>query len=241
MLQKHEFAIYVRQNFVAHQLVCIADSQLVHRVTHVLRLKTDDQLIFFNEKTHSLVTIRAITRKTIEVFVEKIDTNEVCAPKLVMQLAVLRRDTLQEAVSSLTTLGVNEIELFTCEKMQRTWGGQEEYDRLYRCMIAAAEQSKCFALPKLHKPVELEQIFVEDGSEFYIMCDVHGCELIPAVLQAVQENKTIKILVGPEGDLTEPEKNIVVQHAYRKWRLTKTVLRSEQAAYLAAGVVRASI
>lgn len=248
-LRAHEFAVYVPQQPIAQQLiaqqpiaqqiVCINDSNIIHRITHVLRLSVGDKIILFDENSHSLVTIGKITRKSLEVFVEQVLENKRYEPKLFVQLALLKRDALQEAVALLTTLGVTEIELFTSEKVQRIWGGQDEYDRLYRCMIAAAEQSKCFALPKLNKPVSLEQILKKESFEYFV-CDAHGTCLIQNIVHAVQKNKDIKLLIGPEGDFTESEINIITKNAYQSWRLTKTILRSEQAAYLATGIIRSS-
>jgi len=50
--------------------------------------------------------------------------------------------------------------------------------------------------------------------------------------------KTIMLVVGPEGDLTVDEKKLLSSAHYTACSLTPTVLRSEEAATLAAGIIR---
>lgn len=237
----HKFAIYLKQQFIERELTRITDAQIIHRITHILRCAVDDELIFFNENIHGLAVIRELTHKLVCLFVEKIEPNVTYQPKLTVQLALLKREALDDAVSLLTALGVNEIELYFSEKVHRSWGGQGEYDRLNRCIIASAEQSKCFVLPIVHAPVAFEQLLKSNADTLSLVCDADGLCLIPIVAQTVQKNGAITLLIGPEGDFTEHEKQFICQCKYQAWRLTKTILRAEQAAQLAAGIIRSCI
>ena len=240
-MNTHEFAVYCKNVLVAgcrvgHRFT-INDSMVIHRILRVLRLKERDTLIVFDEHCHALCAIHALHEKTAEFVVEHCVANEVYQPVLTVQLGLLKRESLQEAVSLLSCLGVTAIEFFLSAKVQRSWDGPREYDRLSRCMIAAAEQSKCFSLPTLSEPIPFDQLIAcTDGVK--LACHVHGTSLIKLLDNPVQQNVPITILVGPEGDFTEHELELIIKNGYQSCKLTATILRAEQAAVLSAGIVR---
>ncbi len=240
-MNTHEFAVYCKNVLVAgcrdgHRFT-VNDSMVIHRIMRVLRLKERDTLIVFDEHFHALCAIQALHEKTAEFVVEHCAANVVYQPVLTVQLGLLKRESLQEAVSLLSCLGVTAIELFLSAKVQRSWDVAREYDRLSRCMIAAAEQSKCFSLPTLHEPIPFDQLIARVNG-VKLACHVNGTSLIKLLGNPVQQNVPITILVGPEGDFTEHEFALITASGYQSCKLTPTILRAEQAAVLSAGIVR---
>lgn len=240
-MNTHEFAVYCKNVLVAgcrdeHRFT-INDNTVIHRIMRVLRLKERDTLIVFDAQHHALCSIQALHEKAAELVVERCVANVVYQPTLTVQLGLLKRESLQEAVSLLSCLGVTAIELFLSAKVQRSWDGSREYDRLSRCMVAAAEQSKCFSLPSLHEPIPFGQLIARTNG-VKLACDVNGTSLIKVLDNPVQQNIPITILVGPEGDFTEQELELITKNGYQLCKLTPTILRAEQAATLSAGIVR---
>jgi len=135
---------------------------------------------------------------------------------------------LEQVVETLTVLGINEIQLYVSAKISRKWGGEKELERLKRVMIAAAEQSKQFALPKLKKPFPLTQLMNNEMAGLRFFCDPDGESIKPYACKKVEDS--ITLFIGPEGDLTEVEKEILIQNKYLFCRLNQTILRSELAA-----------
>jgi RsmE family RNA methyltransferase len=240
-MRTHKFALYA-QNLIpfpimAERAILISDRTLIHRIKHVLRLLAGDQIILFNGQHHSYARVNLITEKEAAFLVEPSVINQMIEPQLVVQLALLRREALEEAVSTLVTVGVTDIQLVLTERIQRSWGGQHEFDRLQRCMIAAAEQSKHFTNVRLHEPVSLLDLCEHNNSGIRVLCDSCGAS-IHSVLKKDVLKQTFYGLVGPEGDFTDQEKKITMESGYISCRLTPTVLRSEYAAFLIAGIVR---
>ena len=120
--------------------------------------------------------------------------------------------------------------------VSRKWGGQKEMERLQRVMVAAAEQSKQFVLPEIKAPVDLSQFLKSKTTGTKIFCDPDGESIKPFICK--RDGERITLLIGPEGDLTQFEKEALVKNKYLFCRLSQTVLRSELAATLVVGSFR---
>ncbi|HBR70710.1 TPA: hypothetical protein DIC20_01345 [Candidatus Dependentiae bacterium] len=236
-MNEHEFALYypVLSKKLEEKLLHIAEKELVHRISRILRLNLKDSLIFFDKTKHAQVIITSIDKKEVVVEVTRVFDNESIQPELVIQLGLLKREALENTIEALTVFGVNKIQLFMSEKVSRKWGGQKEFERLERVMIAAAEQSKQFVLPQLEAPILFEKMIKQQHLKRAIFCDPSGNSLIPLICKDLED---LVVLIGPEGDLTLPEKEILCQQGYDAYRLTKSILRSELAATLVAGIIR---
>lgn len=243
---KHQFALYASslsqelRNWQAGDLIPIEDTELVHRITHVLRLKQFDEIILFDRIGHAVVTIQEITKKHVVCSVQSYVFNKIFEPSITVVLPLLKKEALEEALYATVELGASVVQLVKTEKTQRSWGGAKEYERAQRIMIAASEQSKNFAIPELHQPKTLRDV-VQDGAEdeVKIFFDPEGRPLL-SLMNMVHETKpsSAVCLVGPEGDLTESEKALVAKHGFKECKLTPTVVRSVQALNVGLGALR---
>ena len=241
---KHEFALFY-PNLSAvltgkHQDITIADESLVHRIVHVLRLMPQESLTLFDRTRHAFCTIKAITKKSCIVTIENEQPNSLIVPPITFLLPLLKRDTLEELVYSLTELGVTSIQLVKTEKVQRSWAGKSEYERLQKIIIAAAEQSKNYAYPELHEPCSLESALknsTDVSTKLY--ADAHGISLSKLVEKISTANQTsFALMIGPEGDLLDTEKERLLAANFIFCALTPTILRSVQAGAIFSGIIR---
>lgn len=248
MKNQHEFAIFypnltalLAGTSVAEALK-IQDADLTHRIERVLRLKESEFFVLFDRHNHARCMLKQFeNRKTVHILLVEVAPNRVLAPKLTIWLPLLKRDDLEEAIYSLVELGANSIRLVMTQKVQRTWGEEKELDRLQRIIIAAAEQAKNFAFPELHGPVTFELFQkTRDAKSSLISFDCGGTPLLDT-LQCLQIQKPthIEILIGPEGDLTESEKQSLQNMQVITCALTPTILRARQAVAVGVGALRA--
>lgn len=246
--EKHQFAFYwqelseksLRQN----ETVTLKNSELFHRFVHILRLKTDETCIFFDAHKNIEVTIKSFDKKNMITFlIDAIKENVQLKPHITFLLPLLKREAFEHAIYSLVELGANEIQLVMTEKTQRKWGGAKELERLQRIMIAAAEQSKNFAMPTIHEPQELARILPElKQSCKKIFFDAQGVVAYNFFKELKKEPvENLIALIGPEGDLTLQEKRNLQQYNVLFCRLTPTVLRAEQAVVVGMGIMRSLI
>lgn len=246
--EKHEFALYfagLSQAIAAiHQKDdwFVDDEILCHRVSKILRLEGGDELVFFDREMNARCMLRMMQGKRRIVFqLLTKEKNAVLVPRVTCVLPLLKRDDFESAVYMLAELGVNDIQLVLTEKSVRSWGKEKEYERLERIIIAAAEQSKYFAMPIIHAPILLDKLCVplQKNNAVKIYFDGEGEPLLHQVNRVARSaSKDYILMVGPEGDLTANEKQLMRDVGFAFCRLTPTTLRAVHAVCLGVGVFR---
>ncbi len=242
MQEKHIFVLYIKNldSAVSNNRIFLSDEQQVHRIEHVLRLKPDDTLILFNRTYHVTMQIVVVTKKNIQGIVITAEKNSPLTPKIKLLLPVLKKDALSEAVYNAVEVGANEIQLVQTRKAQRVISGNE-FERLERVAIAAAEQSKNFVFPVINKVIQFDDaVKIGDGAKLFF--DPSG-KRMNEFLDVLQQKKsdTIILLIGPEGDLTQEEKDLLTKDQWIFCALTPTILRSVQAVSVGVGIIRSLI
>ena len=242
MQEKHVFALYIKDldSAISNNTIVLSDEQLVHRIVYVVRLQQDDTLILFDRTHHAMIQITAITKKNIQGTVIAIQENKLLSPKIKLLLPVLKKDALSEALYNAVEVGANEIQLVYTRKAQRAISNNE-FERLERVAIAAAEQSKNFAFPVINKLIPLDDaVKLDNGVKLFF--DPDG-KPMHEILDALHQQKpdAITVLIGPEGDLTQEEKDLLANEQWIFCALTPTVLRSVQAVSIGMGIIRSMI
>lgn len=244
---KHEFALYTASLSLLVEKkepgssLTFTDESLVHRMMHVLRLRSNDTCIFFDRDMYIVATIQAfIGKKQAKIVIESIHPTVIFQPHITFLLPLLKREDYETALYTLTEVGVNNIQLIFTQKTGNKWSDERDYERAERIIIAAAEQSKNFAYPQLQAPVFLESALKKyDSVATKLFFDPQGKHFFD-VMHIAHDHKPerVVLLVGPEGDLTTEEKTMVQAHKFIFCALTPTVLRAVQASALASGFIR---
>lgn len=245
MSSKHEFALYVpflREKVTTiNKNLVIDDQQLSMRISSVLRLQPKEQLVLFDEIIHAQCELIEASKKAVTFKVLEKGNNAPLKPKITFALPLLKRDDFETALYSLVELGAQAVQFITTEKVQRSLYGEKEYERCKRIMISAAEQSKNFAIPELFLPISLPE-YVAKISPMNIpkiYFDVEGESVLTLAQELyAQKPQELILMVGPEGDLTSDEKELVRSGNFTFCTLTPTVLRSVSAVELGLGIFR---
>jgi len=219
------------------QEILIKDPDLTHRLTSVLRINPGEQMIFFDRSIHATLTMIAFVKhKSITVILLEKQKNVVWEPAITFLLPLLKKDSLETALYSLSELGITRIQLIITQKSQQKWTAKE-HERAQKIIIAAAEQSKNFAFPELAQPLPLKQTLEQITDAQKIFFDPAGQPLA----QHISDTKRVAsfvLAIGPEGDVIAEEKELFKSAGFNFTALTPTVLRSSQAAALGAGIIR---
>jgi len=237
----HEFALYY-PDLPTKQTAnyALKAEELMHRIKQVLRLVAEDELVLFNAECHATFKITAITKKEILGLLGKPVCNAQFSPHITVYLPILKRVALEEALYAAVELGAQAIQLISTQKTPPL-GNKQELERLNRIIIAAAEQSKNFAVPKLYAPVPLAHALAQANNKAAkVYADATGTPLLE-IMQQITTKKPADLIfmVGPAGDLIEEEKLAVITAGFALCALTPTVLRSQQALALGLGALRA--
>lgn len=241
---RHEFALFVEQfsskveKQHAGSMLTLDDAQLIHRIAQVLRMQPSEQVVLFDEVGHAVATLKTLEKKRVTFIVQQYAANKQLQPAITVLLPLLKREAFEEALYSVVELGASVVQLITTQKTQREWGGAKEKERVRRIMIAAAEQSKNFSLPPVHDPVPLEQAVVA-GADRHLFFDPAGKPLLEVVREMHGKKiESVVCMIGPEGDLTEHEKELLKKNNFQFCALTPTVLRAQQALAVGLGALR---
>lgn len=235
---KHQFAFYYPElnDFKNETQLTIDDKALVRRIINVLRIAIGDTLILFDDSFHAEAKVVESKKNKVIVELGSLKNNEVLKPNIVVGLPLLKKDAMSVALYNCVELGATQVQLLLTEKSQHSWKSHDR-ERLERVVIAAAEQSKNFAMTEILEPVPLTEWCSSDDTIFWM--DVDGAPLTEIISSKNISNfDSVKLLVGPEGDFTSGEKKLLSESNTKVFKLTPTVLRSIQALSVALGYVR---
>lgn len=240
---KHEFSFYLESLTQLLQknnkTLSVTDKDLVHRIMFVVRLEIGDECIFFDNQFNAKVSIVQMTKhKSVECRIIEVEKNTHIKPEITILLPLLKRDSFESALYALTETGVNTIQLVITQKSQQKWTAKD-HERALSIIHAAAEQSKQFCSVKLIEPVALEKVLHLNASQ-KIFFDPAGFHL-SSITDAFNVSQSFILAIGPEGDLTMQEKELLKKADFMFTALTPTILRACQAASLTVGIIRSLV
>lgn len=249
--EKHCFALYcptlgthlehvTRQNGIS-----ILSPELWNRITTILRLKQDNTLQLFDGRQSVTIQLDKqtfATKKMVVGTVLEIKPIAPLAPTITVYQGLTKKEAFEEIAYAAAQLGVTHLEPIICEKTQRAWYGDKELTRLQGIMVAACEQSKQFALPIIKAPIAFDQALIQahtqksaltcafetDGKKLSNLLEIITTRPLPA----------IELFIGPEGGFSEKELARFSEHKIERYRLTPTVLRSQEAFLVGVGSLR---
>lgn len=236
---RHEFAFFCKDlpvSLVVDSTYTITDHDLVHRMTHIVRIEPGDTILLFRDLVSVRARILGVTKNTIQCTVISLHQINPLQPVINWYLPLLDREAFEESVYILTSMGAAQITPVITEKSDKKL--TRPIDRLERIMIAAAEQSKQLVLPKIGSVKHLSELLFADYTLFF---DPDGQPAFE-ILQGIRAKKpnTISCLIGPEGDLSQAEKELLRDKNIVFCALTPTILRAEQAVTVAMGLLRSA-
>lgn len=229
--------LFVDQPLADGAIVPIDGGQ-AHYLAGVMRLKTGDPVLLFDDRTGEWLAEAAEVRKrdlTLRI-VRHMRTREP-VPDLWLCAAPIKKGRIDWVAEKACELGVDRLlPVLT----QRTIVDRLNLDRLRAHMIEAAEQCGRTALPSLAEPVKLASLLAGwPGERTLFFADEAGG--VPAAAAMRERRGPAAILVGPEGGFTDAERTAIrACPAAVGIALGPRILRAETAAAAAIAVWMAS-
>lgn len=162
-----------------------------------------------------------------------ISSRKIESPDIYIHIAVAptkNMDRMEWMVEKCTELGVNEISFFISSNSERTILKSE---RLVKKAVSAMKQSMQAYLPIINEAVPFSDFInsIESHVEKFIAFVDPNNPV--SLFQAVRKNKEYCILIGPEGDFTQPELKSAQAKSFKKVNLGEKILRTETAGIVA--------
>ncbi|SEF55435.1 16S rRNA (uracil1498-N3)-methyltransferase [Halpernia humi] len=214
----------------------INDDEQQH-IVKVLRMKSGEELFVTDGKGNLAQGNLILEGKKANLDVSIIKENlPEFSPKLHIAIAPTKNlDRLEFFVEKATEMGISEITFLQTEKTERKF---LNLDKIQKKAIAACKQSLRFHFPKINELIKLSDFLVNITSEntFVAHCDESLERISLMVLRQTQNNKNneITFLIGPEGDFSTKEIELLANKNIKAVSLGKQRLRTETAGVFVA-------
>ena len=156
--------------------------------------------------------------------------------KIWLAFSPIKQNPLNFMIQKATELGVQKLIPLICE---RSIVKNINTTRIKKIIIESSEQSNRLSIPEIKKIESLKnflKIFPKNG--YIIFCDINTHEKNLKEILKKKIEGPICILVGPEGDFSETERQLIINlnQAY-PLSLSSNILRAETAAIAAITIV----
>ncbi len=206
-----------------------------HYVKNVMRLKPGDKISLFNSSDGEWDASILIHKQNLTEFkVEKLSRPKKEENNLWLAFSPIKKAPQDMMLQKTTELGVQKFIPVLCE---RSVVREINIKRSEKIITEASEQSNRISVPKILKIQNLKNFlesFPENGN--LIFCDIN-CET-SHLKGALSVKNPVCILIGPEGDFSIKERQLIVDHKKTiSISLAKNILRAETAAIAATTIL----
>lgn len=225
--------------FIVDQTYSLSDDT-AHYVHNVLRLPIDAPVVLFNGDGNEYSAYISETKKrSVTVMIDAKLSIDVQSPlSLHLGQAVSKGDRMDFALQKATELGVTEITPIITERCNVKLSAErwsKKSSQWQKILQAACEQCGRNTLPTLHAPLTVSQWLATSTQETRIILDPNSQQRL-SHLNYSQHG--FRLMIGPEGGLTEQEVYAAKQAGYQSIVTGPRVLRTETAALTIVAVLQ---
>lgn len=215
--------------------VLLSEEESKHAV-RVLRLSAGDQVELLNGKgTRAVAEVSDDhPKRCVLTLISR--SNEPTERNFRLHIAVAptkNTDRIEWFVEKATEIGIDEITFLECEHSERD---TIKIDRIEKVAISAMKQSQQSHLPKINELTSFRDFISTCNADIKLIAHCVDSER-KALRDFSFTNKTVAILIGPEGDFSNDEINLALQSGFQPVIFGKTRLRTETAAVYAVTLV----
>ena len=226
--------LYFSDRLTSGEVLNLSENQS-HYVKNVIKLKQGDKISLFNSLSGEWdARILAHGKNLTELKVEKQSRPQIDNNNLWLAFSPIKKISQDLMLQKTTELGIQKFIPILCE---RSVVREINIERANKIVIEASEQSNRISVPEILKIQGLENFlknFPDNGN--IIFCDIN-CEKND-LKNVLSKKNPICILVGPEGDFTENERQSIVDHKKAiSLSLARNILRAETAAIAASTIL----
>jgi len=224
--------LYYQQN-LSDNLSAKLNKNQSHYVNKVMRIKKNQNFNVFNSSGEWLAEVININKSIVEFkIIKQIKTKE--TPREIwLAFSPIKSNYFNFMIQKATELGVTK---FFPIIFDRTIVRKVNSERMTKILIEASEQSNRIHIPIINKSLKLDQ-FLKNHKDLInlIFADLNSNQ---NKINLDNNNKPICIIVGPEGDFSESERQEILKfEGVQSLKLSDNILRSETAVISALSIV----
>ena len=197
-----------------------------HYLTKVMRIKIGDNFSLFNSNGEWLVKILDISKGIVEfIIIEKLRHKDI-TKEIWLAFSPIKSNYFNFMIQKSTELGVTR---FIPIIFDRTIVRKINKERLEKIIIEATEQSNRINIPTLEKPQNLKKFLSNNLKKIdLVFTDLNTTKKKLEINK--EANKPLCAIVGPEGDFTEKERELILNFkSVKSININQNILRAETA------------
>jgi len=211
-----------------------------HHLLKVLRMAVGREVTLFNgEGNEYLATITQATKKVANLTLSEAQSISRESPlDTELAIAVSRGERFDWVIQKATELGVSRIIPLFSERTEVRLSAerlQKREQQWQKIIIAACEQCQRNRLPILAPAMNVENYCQYSNAETRLV--LHHRSTTP--LAAIATPRSVALLIGPEGGLSDPEITLAEAAGFQGLALGPRVLRTETAPLAALAILQA--
>ena len=211
------------------------DKSQSHYLTKVMRIKVGESFSLFNKSGEWETKINEISKGVVEFIVTKQLRHKENSKEVWLAFSPIKSNYFNFMIQKATELGVTKfVPIIT----DRTIVRKINYERVKKIIIEAAEQSNRLMVPKIEKAQNLKSFLEKNNNKVnMIFGDINAKnqKLDPKIKKEI---KPICIIIGPEGDFTENEREQILKFKdLQSLKINNNILRSETAVISALSII----
>ena len=223
-------------NSITIGMTDMLDKSQSHYLNKVMRVKENEFFSLFNNKGEWEAKILKISKGLVEFEIIKQLRQKENTKDLWLAFSPIKSNYQNFMIQKATELGVTK---FLPIIFERTIVRSINVERLKKIAIEASEQSNRINIPSIEQTQNLES-FLNLNLVDLIFTDLNSTN--KKIDKSKLTNKPICIIVGPEGDFSELEREkILTFKGVQTVKINENILRSETAVISAISIVNYAI
>ena len=211
------------------------DKSQSHYVNKVMRVKVNETFSLFNESVEWEAKIKEISNGIVGFIITKQLRQKENSKEIWLAFSPIKSNYFNFMIQKATELGVTKfIPVIT----DRTIVRKINYEKVENITIEASEQSNRLLVPKVEKIQNLKSFLEKNNNKINIIfgdINTKNQKLDPKIQK---EDKPICIIIGPEGDFTEAEREQILNFKdVQSLKINDNILRTETAAISALSII----
>ncbi len=208
------------------------DKDQSHYLSKVMRIKENEVFSLFNKEGEWEAKVLGISKNTVEFKIIKQLRQKEITKELWLAFSPIKSNYQNFMLQKATELGITK---FLPIIFDRTVVRKINKDRLEKIIIEASEQSNRINVPIIESAQDLNS-FLKKNSVNLIFTDLNSN--IKKVDKSKFMDKPVCIIIGPEGDFSEIEREKILSFkGVQPIKINENILRSETAVISAISII----
>ena len=219
-------------NTISANMTDRLDRSQSHYLTKVMRVKENEVFSIFNKNGEWEAKVLGILKGIVEFKTIKELRKKESSKELYLAFSPIKSNYQNFMIQKATELGVTK---FLPIIFERTVVRKINNERLTKIVIEASEQSNRLNVPSIEKAQNLKN-FLKSNSMDLIFTDLNSDN--KKIDKSKLTNKPICIIIGPEGDFSETEREEILSFkSVQSIKINENILRSETAVISAISII----